>query len=255
MNEYPLESETILAALTSLYLSDNRAREVALLSQSSAKIEFDREDSWNGGTRIYDFQLCIPTQLFAFERGNIEDFKTDIRQQILCVTGHLKFDVINDVFLVPDTSGVAVNWRERAQEALSGKGITNQGRVRSDNIASLTVDGLLFRSQPEINLYQALKRLAIPFAPLPVFVKGGAEYKRIEPDFIILKDGVVLMVEVDGDTVHRETPLEAHVRATMLSDEGAVLERVAARECATSDIAAQCVKRLLAVIEKIKVRK
>lgn len=72
---------------------------------------------------------------------------------------------------------------------LRGEGITNQGRVRSDNIAARAFDGLLFRSQPEINLYGALKAAGVSFAPLPVFVRGGHDYRRIEPDFIIVKDG------------------------------------------------------------------
>jgi len=37
-------------------------------------------------------------------------------------------------------------------------------------------DGLLFRSQPEINLYRAFKALGITFAPLPVFIRGGETY-------------------------------------------------------------------------------
>lgn len=68
--------------------------------------------------------------------------------------------------------------------------MTNQGRVRSKNVAPRERDGLLFRSQAEINLYLALKQVGVSFAPLPVFVRGGREYQRIEPDFIILKDGL-----------------------------------------------------------------
>ena len=113
----------------------------------------------------------------------------------------------------------------------------------------------MFRSQPEVNLFQALKKLAVPFAPLPVFVKGGVNYQRIEPDFIILKDGIVLMVEVDGDTVHHETPAEAHARATMLAHEGAYVERVNASACATPELAMECAKRLLLIVGKIKLRR
>lgn len=73
---------------------------------------------------------------------------------------------------------------------LTGNNINNQGRVRSDNIATRASDGLLFRSQPEIFFYKALKSLGVPFAPLPVFVKGVESYGRIEPDFFIVKDGL-----------------------------------------------------------------
>src|SRR5690606_35974377 len=102
------------------------------------------------------------------------------------------------------------DWRENAKTWIAGLNISNQGRVRSDNLAPHTCDGLRFRSQPEINLYKALKSLGVTFAPLPVFIRGGEDYQRIEPDFVILQDGILLIVEVDGDTTHQETPVEAH---------------------------------------------
>ena len=49
----------------------------------------------------------------------------------------------------------------RCAEHLSGEGITNQGRVRSDNIAARVHDGLLFRSRPEVLFYEALKRKGV----------------------------------------------------------------------------------------------
>lgn len=85
---------------------------------------------------------------------------------------------------------------------MTGQGVTNQGRARSDNLAPRMWDGLLFRSQQEINLYRALKSQAVSFAPLPVFVRGGTTYQRVEPDFLVIKDSIVLIVEVDGDTIH-----------------------------------------------------
>jgi len=62
------------------------------------------------------------------------------------------------------------DWRLKVNQALAGEGITNQGRVRSDNIAARQHEGLLFRSMPEIHIYDALKRTGLPFAPLSVFL-------------------------------------------------------------------------------------
>ncbi len=72
------------------------------------------------------------------------------------------------------------------------------------------------------------------------------------PDFVIIKDGVVLQVEVDGDTVHSETPVEAHNRTTLLSHEGVLVERVRASECADFEKAELCAQRLLQILEKHK---
>lgn len=125
----------------------------------------------------------------------------------------------------------------------------------SDNIATRSCDGLLFRSQPEILLYQALKSLGVSFAPLPVFVRGGDQHRRIEPDFVVLKDGVFFVIEVDGDTVHQERPEEAHSRTTMLLHERAFFERIKASECDTAEKAAAVAKKLLQVLAKRKLAK
>jgi hypothetical protein len=142
------------------------------------------------------------------------------------------------------------DWRHKTRQFISGEGITNQGRVRSDNIAARQHDGLLFRSRPEILFYDALKKAGIPFAPLSVVLRGGAQYSRIEPDFVIYKDGIMMIVEIDGDLYHSETPAAAHARLKFLLDEGAKLERVTASECDTPEQAREVVMRVIATIDK-----
>jgi hypothetical protein len=144
------------------------------------------------------------------------------------------------------------DWRHKTQQFISGEGITNQGRVRSDNIAARQHDGLLFRSRSEILFYDALKKAGIPFAPLCVVLRGGVQYNRIEPDFVIYKDGIMMIVEIDGDLYHSETPAAAHARLKFLLDEGAKLERVTASECDTPEQAREVVARVIATIDKLR---
>jgi hypothetical protein len=144
------------------------------------------------------------------------------------------------------------DWRHKTRQFISGEGITNQGRIRSDNIAARQHDGLLFRSRPEILFYDALKKAGIPFAPLSVVLRGGAQYNRIEPDFVIYKDGIMMIVEIDGDLYHSETPAAAHARLKFLLDEGAKLERVTASECDTPEQAREVVMRVIATIDKLR---
>ncbi|EGR3967478.1 hypothetical protein DDN11_17870 [Vibrio cholerae] len=146
-------------------------------------------------------------------------------------------------------------WRDKASAWLSGSKITNQGRVRSDNVAPLTADGLLFRSQPEIHFYRALKSEGVSFSPLPVFIRGGQTYSRIEPDFVIVHHGITMVVEIDGDTVHQETPAEAQARVRTLQHEGVHVERILASECNEPQKAIDAVKRILAAIDKLKASK
>lgn len=101
-------------------------------------------------------------------------------------------------------------------------------------------------------MYRALKSIGVSFAPLPVFVRGGTDYQRLEPDFIVVYQGVIAVVEVDGDTVHTETPAEAHARTSALQHEGIVIERVKASDCDTLEKAAKTADALLQDLSKLK---
>ena len=133
------------------------------------------------------------------------------------------------------------------------RGINNQGRVHSQNIAARQYDNLLFRSRPEIFYIGALKAAGSASPDLSVALGRdgvGQRSRRIEPDFTIFKDGFVTIVEVDGDLYHTETPHEAHVRLKFLLDEGVHLERINANECDTDEKAREAVERILLGIEK-----
>jgi hypothetical protein len=249
--EYSENPEPFLATIARLLAGEGNAAAVAVLANCEAFIEQTDYDSWDGGVYGYTISLQIPASLYAQafkDRKLIENVIQNKAQDI--VRGY-QSEYIKEVFITPEINGDA-SWRERANDWVAGKGVSNQGRVRSDNIASRTCDGLLFRSQPEINLYKAFKNLGISFAPLPVFVRGGQNYQRIEPDFVVIKDGLMMVVEVDGDTVHRETPAEAHTRTAMLLHEGVHFERVQASDCNTSELAKKCAKRLVDILQKIK---
>ena len=242
--------EPTLGTLARLFASEGAAQEVAVLTYSTPEITESHYDSWNGGTTCYTLILHVPLNLYP----QIEQHKDKLEAAIL-----KKFEVIanrstNDLLTSVAISPAIVEdpqWREKAATWLSGSKISNQGRVRSDNVAPLSVDGLIFRSQPEIHLYRAFKSLGVSFAPLPVFIRGGEEYRRIEPDFVIVFGGLLMVVEVDGDTVHQETPAEAHARTTMLLHEGVHFERISATECSSSEKAKLSAERVLKIIKKL----
>ncbi|MBD2294674.1 hypothetical protein H6G06_14590 [Anabaena sphaerica FACHB-251] len=232
--------DPLLATLTDIFANAGDTKKVAILAEATAKIKHIDCDNWNGGTDVYNLYLTIPAYLFSQIADEQETLEQEIQENISYVLNPymenwcIKWVVISPI-LSSDTQ-----WREKAKAFVEGQGINNQGRVRSDNIASKSCDGLLFRSQPEIYLYEGFKRLGVPFAPLAVFIRGGQDYRRIEPDFLIIKDGITMIVEVDGDTVHRELPAQAHDRLNMLTHEGAIVERVLASECDTPEKAKQC---------------
>jgi hypothetical protein len=244
--------EKILAAMARLYSEKGKAREVAALALSKAKIEqSDYEEDESGPRYGYWIYLEVPYTLYHQLANDVEKIESDFKVKASRVTRMYADEWVHG-FTIETELIADEDWRKKAKAYLTGNGITNQGRARSDNLAPRMCDGLLFRSQPEIYLYRAFKALGITFAPLPVFIRGGETYRRIEPDFVLYKDGIFMIVEVDGDTVHRETPLEAHYRTTMLVHEGAHVERVNAKECDTPSKANECASRMLGVLKKLK---
>ncbi|MCP9799768.1 hypothetical protein [Synechococcus sp. RedBA-s] len=245
------DPEPFLGTLARLFAADAAAREVAVLTYAAPEVVETEYDSWNGGTTYHSLFLHVPVSLYP----QLQEGLGNIEQAILDKTQILLEQYTNDRLTQVKVVPAVVEdpqWREKAAAWLSGSKVSNQGRVRSDNVAPLSCDGLLFRSQPEIHFYRALKSLGVSFAPLPVFVRGGQNYSRIEPDFVIVHNGLLMIVEVDGDTVHQETPAEAHKRTTILLHEGAHFERILASECDTPFKAKAAAERLIALADKIK---
>lgn len=247
------EAEAILYTLARLYAHQGQAKEVALLADAEPTLRQTDYDNYNGGTYIYTLflKIALPayTQIASecaeIERKLVEDVRQFFRVEAAC-------DELSAVKISPKLTEGEPDWREKAKAWAQGNGVTNQGRVRSDNIAAKEKDGLLFRSQPEINLYLALKSQGVSFAPLPVFIRGGKTHQRMEPDFIVIKNGITLQIEVDGDTVHTETPAEAQTRVAMLEDEGVFVHRIAASRCDNLEKAQVCAKE---IIEKVNTRR
>jgi hypothetical protein len=172
-NQNPFQNpEPLLTTLARLFALEGLAAAVAVLSNSAPSIEQVDYDNWNGGTDFYTLVLYVSASLYAQlgeQRDRLEQMILDKAKPLL---QHYRRDVLTAVSILPELT-TDPKWREKAQAWLAGKGVTNQGRVRTDNIAPRSCDGLLFRSQPEIHLYQALKGLGVSFAPLPVFIRGG----------------------------------------------------------------------------------
>jgi hypothetical protein len=234
-----------------LFAYEGNAKMVSILSYANISAAQTGYDNWDGGTEIYSVYLEVPQRIYLEINTDLKSISSDIKEKLGAFLHRYGQTWIGEIAISPQLIE-SENWQKEARDWLAGEGITNQGRVRSNNIASRQCDGLLFRSIPEINIYKALKSKGVAFAPLPVFLKGGKEYSRIEPDFIVIKDGIVLCLEIDGDTVHKETPAEANARTRILSNEGAIVERFQACRCETPEKADDLANEILGLIEKHK---
>ena len=250
--QFPFDADNICGTIAHIAAHEGNAAAVAVLASSRPHFRgIDYDSGWNSHYSDVALHLELPTQLYAQlfkRREGIEKSILEMLEPLISAYDGWRAGAVR---IVP-TDKPPANWRDMAKAWVLGEGTTNQGRVRSDNIASRSVDGLLFRSQPEIHLYRALKLAGVSFAPLPVFVRGGKEYRRIEPDFVIVHQGSIAIVEVDGDTVHQESPADAHARTTMLAHEGAIVERVRASDCETAEKAVECARRVLGSLDKIR---
>jgi hypothetical protein len=188
--------DEFIAALARIFAHRGNAAAVAVLSEGNATPRrkwTDRES----GLEHYDAWLNVPQAVFNSVVNRIYALEKELLSQAEVLMRGDPGVVLENFVIYPQTVGDP-DWRAKAKAWLRGQGVTNQGRVRSDNIAPYEKDGLLFRSKPEMNLYEALKTRGITFAPLPVFLRGGDNCRRIEPDFVIFQSGKVIVIEIDG---------------------------------------------------------
>ena len=248
-DDRPFEDlEEVLASIAHILIAKGRLEDAAIFAKAKIDLEYREHDNWDGGTSVWDLCVRIPLPNFSAysdeEKKELEEFIDRVINPFLPETGHWVRTRIHPLpFKDP-------NWRTTVASAVAGSAITNQGRAHSKNVAPLEFDGLLFRSDAEITLYKALKATGIPFAPLPVFIRGGSKFSRVEPDFVLIKDGVVVFVEVDGKSTHKESAAEAHYRIKPFQDEGVIVERVKAEHCDTPELAQRYARHLADLIRK-----
>lgn len=229
----PFENlEGVIASICHTLLAKGMERHARLVSEADIALKKTGRDNWDGGTDVWELQLSVSypefTALQEPEVAALEAVMQKVVDTFLPKVGH---------WVTPKLYPRTVDdpdWRKVIAMA-TGTAATNQGRAHSKNPASLEHDGLLFRSKPEVYLYDALKATGVPFAPLPVFIRGGKRFSRVEPDFVLIKDGVVIFAEVDGTDYHRESPADAHYRLKPFQDEGVHVERVKAEHCNTPE--------------------
>jgi len=248
--KFPFELDNFLASVVEALKLRGDGRAIATLVEGHCEVRIWDQDF---GVDSWRLIISLPIQLF-YAMSETDRIAT---QESIQEVGSSFFDstpgdYFGSVQLVPAVQEANDGWRNEAIRFVKGEGVTNQGRVRSDNIASKQHLGLLFRSNAEITLFEALTRAQLAVAPLPVFVRIGKNYNRLEPDFVIVYKGLTFVVEVDGDTFHRELPAEADRRLVPLTYEGVEVRRIRASEVATAKDADVVVRDLIQFMSKRK---
>ncbi|QHU99835.1 hypothetical protein [Synechocystis sp. CACIAM 05] len=234
----PISPETLASTLAEL--ADLRGLDSVSLALRShgVIITLKNYDNWDGGIWTWLIEVQMPARDWARfngseERTKIEEELTELTKSIIANDAH---EFIVQLLVKPITPF---------------KSLTNQGRAHSSNTAHIEHEGLLFRSQPEVLLFIALRETGLPVMPLPVVTSNQPRFKRIEPDFILICQGMTFVVEVDGDRWHQESPAAAQERLSHLEDEGVRIIRVSAESCKSSNSAKETAKTILSKIERL----
>ncbi|MCP2728936.1 hypothetical protein [Limnofasciculus baicalensis] len=208
------------------------------LRTRGVSITLEDYDNWDGGIWTWLITVSLSPQDWAAFDG--KEKRTTVEKELA---------ELANAIVVSDAHGFMVQFSAIAISA--SRGVTNQGRAHSSNPATIEHEGLLFRSQPEVLLFVALRDTGLPVMPLPVVTSKGPLFKRIEPDFVVICRGMTFVVEVDGDRWHQESPAAAQERLRHLEDEGVRIIRVSADDCKSSDSAKKTAKNILLRIERI----
>lgn len=165
--EFPFDADDICGTIAHIAAHEGDAAAVAVLASSNPYFQHIQYDSgWVSHTSDIALHLALPTQLYAQLFKRTEGIEQSILKMLEPLIDAYDGWRATAVRIVP-TDKPPRNWRELAKAWLVGEGTNNQGRVRSNNIASRSVDGLLFRSQPEIHFYRALKAAGVSLRRFP----------------------------------------------------------------------------------------
>lgn len=217
------------------------------LPSSDSRFEDAHSDMWQHTVNNddWDEQNILADARFDPMRMNDETFGTFLRMA-LSIDGHTEEELESfGQKIKPIVSAFSKTLVRRMEYGIfegldirEGRAeVTNQGRGHSRNPAALEHAGLLFRSQPEIQLFDALVEAGFLLAPLPVFIQKATsgQYRRCEVDFIVVRYGIWAVIEVDGENWHHETPQQAHARLQGFEDQGARVIRVPANVASGPD--------------------
>ena len=143
--KFTAELDKFLASLARLFVHKGASAEVAVLTLGRPTCQhLDLDYGYYHRDNIYKITLEVPPSLFnqvADRRETVEKSLCDASAQLMG-----RYPGVELFFIIMSEMPDDPDWRNKARRWLSGEGLSNQGRVRSDNVAPYQVDGLLFRS-------------------------------------------------------------------------------------------------------------
>ena len=246
--EFPFELEDFLATMNRVLIERGERIAVGVLAHGTTTARC--ESFYDFGRDHFPWHLT--TRLSPEVYGRLDEEQRKDTEKVLHKVANEVFGKDDDCSNVAKFSIMTAivkepAWKHTGLEFARGRGsVHNQGRVRSDNPAMRMHDGLFFRSAAEVNFYVVCKEAKLVCAPLPVFLRpGGTPPFRIEPDMIILRNNLIIQVEINGRAFHKEDAVEAQERTIAMQREGVQVFYIGAEKCNTIENARAELRRLL----------
>ena len=139
----PFPVENLVSSAVEALKIQGDARAIAVLVAGQCSLDSD-EGNMNISYWILSISLDVKI-FFAMTEEDREAVKTAITGVISPFFASTPDHALSFVNISPLVNEPEDGWREDAMRFVQGEGVTNQGRVRSDNIASKEHQGLLFR--------------------------------------------------------------------------------------------------------------
>jgi hypothetical protein len=127
------DADLLIQNTARLFASEGDAKMVAVLSNSDISASQTDWDNWNGGAPIHTIFLDLSQAVWSEIQSEVKQIEESIELK-LSAFSHRYPDSWMRVKLGP-LLVESETWQDDARQWLSGEGISNQGRVRSSNIA------------------------------------------------------------------------------------------------------------------------
>lgn len=178
---FPVDFDAFLATVTRLLIERNKRAAVAAVAFGTAQPIDASYHDFGRDWPAWRISIRLPGDTYArIDPAEREELEGEIRSAANEVTADFE-DRVTEVKILPAIEAHP-EWRTDAKAFASGNGgVSNQGRVRSDNPAWKSHDGLFFRSQAEVNFYEACKQARLT-AGLPPTGKVAAISDRARHD-------------------------------------------------------------------------
>lgn len=198
-----------------------------------ATIDFEiREGTNNFGDKFEVLHAQVPITQYEFLREKtdiLDDGSKEYRgyfREIASTISEIGLDTnsgvevnIRHIACSLDTTKPPDSWRSELSNSIAALN-SNQALFTFKDSRRLSHQGLNFRSQTEIKIFEALVKRAVLVCPLPLAVMGKPRAYK-EPDFVICYGGRVGILEIHGDKWHPpETAAKEHDRRRQFTNLG-----------------------------------